>query len=223
LTAEEVMDRRLVTVPRGTSLRDAAGLFCRDQLSEAVVVDDLGRYLGMFCAADVVRWIVDGCAEARVDPGRTCPYQVKGRLLSGEETMICTLADGSCLFQAVQPITGGRHTDICMRAGTEEGPFGTVPGYMTTDPVTVRPQTPLSDLMRMMTSSRTDLLVVVDEQHRPVGTVSATDILAGLATSVGSASRDSGQSPRHRHRDHFQREEVQHIFPTTGGQPDCHS
>jgi CBS-domain-containing membrane protein len=33
-------------------------------------------------------------------------------------------------------------------------------------------------------------LIVVDEQHRPVGTVSCLDVLAALARPVGSAAGD---------------------------------
>jgi hypothetical protein len=45
-----------------------------------------------------------------------CPFQVKGRLLTGEEAVICKLAPGSCPFQDVRPTTGGRHTAVCLRS-----------------------------------------------------------------------------------------------------------
>jgi hypothetical protein len=42
-----------------------------------------------------------------------CPYQVKGRLLSGADAVICTRAPGSCPLQELRPMTGGRHTALC--------------------------------------------------------------------------------------------------------------
>jgi len=42
-----------------------------------------------------------------------CPYQVKGRLLTGEEAVICTKSEGSCPQQVMRPSTGGRHQAIC--------------------------------------------------------------------------------------------------------------
>jgi CBS domain-containing protein len=67
-----------------------------------------------------------------------------------------------------------------------------VPRYVTTDGVTVRPQTLLPDLIRKMSDSRIDCLVVTDEQERPVGTVSARDILAVIANGSEFSVGDSG-------------------------------
>lgn len=53
--------------------------------------------------------------------------------------------------------------------------------YMTRDPVTVEPTTPLSTLARLMLDAHIHRLVVVDREGRPIGIVSATDILAAVA------------------------------------------
>jgi CBS domain-containing protein len=92
---------------------------------------------------------------------------------------------------------------VCLRQGTEESPFGTMPPYMTTDVVTVRPQTPLPELMRRMIDSRLDRLVVVDEHQRPRGIVSATDILAAIANAGELALGDSGDGASKEHRSRF--------------------
>jgi CBS domain-containing protein len=53
--------------------------------------------------------------------------------------------------------------------------------YMTTDPVLARPQTGIVELARMMLDAHIHRVIVVDERQRPIGIVSATDILAAVA------------------------------------------
>jgi CBS-domain-containing membrane protein len=65
-------------------------------------------------------------------------------------------------------------------------PDAAVRRYMTADVVTVMPQTPLCALARRMLDAHIHRVIVVDEQHRPVGVVSSTDLLAALAHSDGT-------------------------------------
>jgi CBS domain-containing protein len=178
------MNRALVVIPRQMLVRNAVGLIRRTGVSAAPVVDEHGRYVGMLTPADVFRWVEAGCPETAVGPIRTCPYRVQGRLLNGGEAVICTLADGSCPFQAAQPITGGRHADICARRETEPSPFGTLSCHVTTDAITVRPTVLLLDLVRQMIDARADRIAVLDESDRPVGMVSATDALGAVAKAL---------------------------------------
>ena len=73
------------------------------------------------------RWraAVDHCGEQELAkhgtgggpeavPPPACPYRVKGRLLSGEDAVICTRVQGSCPLQELRPMTGGRHTAVCL-------------------------------------------------------------------------------------------------------------
>jgi CBS domain-containing protein len=86
-------------------------------------------------------------------------------------------ADGQCV--------GVLSATDCFRALGREGdaPFlaGPAKAYMTADPVTVAPGTPVRDLARMMLDAHIHRLIVVDERRRPVGVISSTDILAALA------------------------------------------
>lgn len=184
LTAGDVMNPHPIVVPQQMLLREASRILHQAGANEAAVVDEQGRCVGMLGPADILRWVETGRPETAVGSVQTCPYQARGQLLTRKEAVICTLADGSCPFQAVQPTTGGRHTELCMRQGGEESPFGTLPRYLTSDGVTVRTQTPFPDLMRRMFGCRINCLVVVDEHERPAGIVSAADILAGI-TNVG--------------------------------------
>jgi len=63
----------------------------------------------------------------------------------------------------------------------EEIPTDEVAQYMTRDPVTVGPATPVGQLARRMLDAHIHRVVVVDRQDHPVGVVSSTDILAAVA------------------------------------------
>jgi CBS-domain-containing membrane protein len=66
-------------------------------------------------------------------------------------------------------------------------PEDDVEQFMTTDPVTARPGTPLAELAQRMVDAHIHRLIVVDADDRPVGIVSSTDILAAVARSAQRA------------------------------------
>jgi len=159
------------------------------------VVDADGRCIGVLSGTDLVRWAEEQGRGAEDGPVPACRWQVKGRLLTGEGAVICTLAEGCCPLQTMRPTTGGRHTAICMeRSGilsdwqqvTESRSLpGSVRRYMTADVVTVGPETPLPELTRAMIDAHIHCIIVVDAEQRPIGVVSSTDVLA----AVGYADR----------------------------------
>lgn len=187
LTAAEMMNRHVPTVPLQMSIRQAVCLIDPDRFSEAVVVDEYGRCVGILSAADVFRWVGAGCPEAALKPAEECPYQVRGRLPTGGRALICVLAHGSCPYQASYPGLGGSHTEVCMRPENADSPFGAMSCYMTPEIVTVRPEAPLPELVRRILETRADRLFVLDECHRPVGVVSAIDVLHAVASLEGAA------------------------------------
>jgi CBS domain-containing protein len=63
-------------------------------------------------------------------------------------------------------------------------PVDEVRRFMTPDPVTARPATPLADLAQMMVDAHIHRVVVVDPDGRPMGIVSSTDVLAAVAMSA---------------------------------------
>jgi CBS-domain-containing membrane protein len=65
-------------------------------------------------------------------------------------------------------------------------PEDEVSQYMTADPVTVFPNAPIAELARMMTDAHIHRIIVVDNEGRPVGIVSSTDILAVVACAGGA-------------------------------------
>ena len=56
--------------------------------------------------------------------------------------------------------------------------------YMTEDVVTASPHMPLPELAQMMVDAHIHRIVVVDEESRPIGIVSSTDILAAMARAA---------------------------------------
>lgn len=192
LTAGDVMTRDVVRLAEGMPLRDAARLLHQGRVSGAPVVDEQGRCVGVLSSADFLRWAEQEGRGTETVPLPACPYQVKGRLLTGEEAVICTLAEGSCPLQVARPTTGGRHTMLCTLSrgglGERQAAFDDLPGdavgrYMTTDIVTIGPQTPLPRLARMMLDAHIHRVIVVDDAQRPIGVVSSTDLVAALAYS----------------------------------------
>jgi CBS domain-containing protein len=63
----------------------------------------------------------------------------------------------------------------------EQLPSEDVEQFMTSDPVLVRPDTPITDVARYMVDSHIHRVIVVDRQRRPIGIVSSTDLLACVA------------------------------------------
>jgi CBS domain-containing protein len=196
LTASDLMRRDVVTISQDTPLRAAAELFFRRQVGEAAVVDADGRCIGMLSATDLLRWALQGAGGPEDAPPPACPYQVKGRLLTGADAVICTLAEGNCPLQEVRPMSGGRRTALCqLREGvlsdwqqvSGDGHASAIRRYMTADVGTVGAEAPLSALARAVIDAHLHRIIVVDEQRRPIGTVSCLEVLAALARPVCSA------------------------------------
>jgi CBS-domain-containing membrane protein len=182
LTASDLMSRDVVTISQDAPLGAAVELFFRRQIDEAAVVDSEGRCVGALSASDLCRSLGEAAGGAE-DVPTACRYQVKGRLLTGEDGVICTLGEGSCPLQEVRPMKGGCHTAVCLLQG---GPVsgGHAPAavrrYVTADS-TVGAEAPLAALARAVSEGHAHCLIVVDDQHRPVGIVSCLDVLAALA------------------------------------------
>jgi CBS domain-containing membrane protein len=59
--------------------------------------------------------------------------------------------------------------------------------HMTADPVMVSPTTPIIEVAETMVDAHIHRVVVVDAEHRPVGIVSNTDIVAAVSRAVKAA------------------------------------
>jgi CBS domain-containing protein len=67
--------------------------------------------------------------------------------------------------------------------------------YMTMRPVTVAPPTLIGDLAQKMIDAHIHRVLVVDDQDRPQGIVTSTDVLAAVARAATQAAPDSERKP----------------------------
>lgn len=194
LTAEDVMSRTLVRLPEAMPLREAARLLLRNHVGGAPVVDAQGKCIGVLSATDFLRF-----AERRADTARptsapllvSCGFQAKHRTKDGKEVTLCLLPPGVCPVQMPWSGAAGEQLLICTEphcmfvdwqmVNLENIPEEEVRRFMTADPVTVRPDTTIRTLARMMIDAHIHRIIVVNDEQWPVGILSSTDLLAVLA------------------------------------------
>jgi len=66
----------------------------------------------------------------------------------------------------------------------EDLPANLVRRYMTANPVTVPPETPIGELAQKMVNAHIHRVIVVDKENRPLGIISSTDVLAAVANTA---------------------------------------
>jgi len=151
LTAADLMMSPVVTIPEGTSLRDAARLLSRSNITGAPVVDPAGRCIGVLSSSDfVTRAGAEGEEISFIAPW--------GEMIS-----------------------------------VEDSPDNEIRHYMTVQPVTVLPTTPVGELAQKMVDAHIHRVLVVGEHNRPCGIVSSTDVVAAVARAAQTASQEHEQ------------------------------
>jgi CBS domain-containing protein len=79
----------------------------------------------------------------------------------------------------------------------EDSPDEQIRRFLTAQPVTVAPVTPIGELAQKMVDAHIHRVLVVVEEDRPLGIVTSTDILAAVAQTNRRASRrGKGKSRR---------------------------
>lgn len=196
LTVDDLMSRDVVFLPETMPLRDAARLLVQSRVGGAPVVDATGKCVGVLSGIDFLH-----LAASREDASRpaapplpyTCSFQIKERTPDGKEVIRCTLPPGVCPLQISSP--GAEGEVICSQphcvltdwqmVKLEELPTDEVRQFMTPDPVTTKPDTPIRELARMMLDAHIHRVIVVDDKGKPIGIVSGTDVLAAVAYGGG--------------------------------------
>jgi CBS domain-containing protein len=166
----------------------------RNHVAGAPVVDAQGQCVGVLSAVDFLR-----LAANREDVTRptspplpvTCAFQAKHRRPDGSEVTLCTLPPGVCPIQVKHTGPGGEELLVCSQphcvlvdwqvVDIEKLPRDEVRQFMTPCPVTVRPDMAVRTLARIMADAHIHRIIVVDEEQKPLGVVSTTDVLAALA------------------------------------------
>ena len=198
LTAVDLMNPDVLQLPQDMAMGDAARLLVQKQIGGAPVVDAQGKCVGVLSATDFVRLAVKGADIAKLlSPPlpATCPFQVRHRFLGGEGLTLCALPPGVCPVQTRQRRPEGEELMVCsqphcvlsdwQQVEVEKLPTQEVRRFMTPDPVTARPATSIRALARMMIDAHIHRIIVVDDEQKPIGIVSNTDVLAALAYSGG--------------------------------------
>src|SRR6516164_1905321 len=70
----------------------------------------------------------------------------------------------------------------------DDSPDNEIRHYMTAQPVTVAPATPIGELAQKMVDAHIHRVLVVVDQSRPQGIVTSTDILAAVARAARTAA-----------------------------------
>jgi CBS domain-containing protein len=73
-----------------------------------------------------------------------------------------------------------------------ELPVDEVRRHMTADPVTVRTDTSVGQVARLMLDAHIHRVIVVDVQGRPIGIVSSTDLIAAIGQSESAGGVETG-------------------------------
>ncbi|HEY7310920.1 MAG TPA: CBS domain-containing protein [Gemmataceae bacterium] len=170
LAAQDLMNREVATIPRDMGMQAAARWLEQMRVSGAPVVDEDGRCVGVLSSADFV-----ACCAAN----RTRCSMHRAEANRGP----CTFPD--CVGSEWQMVNVGESGESLVR------------DHMTPDPATAPPETPIARLAQMMVDAQVHRLIIVDEQRRPLGIVSTTDIVAAVARAgVDEYFVDHGSKPK---------------------------
>jgi CBS domain-containing protein len=202
LTAADLISRPIVAVSPDLSLREAAHVLIRNRISGLPIVDKDGQCIGVLSATDLLR-ATEGPGGAIRLPSHplpiTCCFQEKHWGPPGGGVR-CTLPSGICPLQVQREGADGQRVLVCsdpccvladwqvVQSG--DTPADEVRHYMTAGPVTVPATTPIRELSRLMVDAHMHRVIVVDEERRPVGVVSSTDVLAAVAYADGNAGEE---------------------------------
>lgn len=199
MTAGDLMSRDLLVLRQDMPLREAARLLLLHQISGAPVVEPGGTCIGVLSITDLLRWTHHPIDSAAVRLGwqpQTCVYQIKELGPHDEEKVRCTLPAGVCCMQRKETGLEGEERVYCadphsvltdwQTVQVEDLPAEDVGAFMTSDPVLVMPETPVTELARHMINAHIHRLIVVDHRRVPIGIVSSTDILALIARAGAS-------------------------------------
>lgn len=156
LTAKDLMNSEVTLIPRDMGMQAAARRLGQMHISGAPVVDEQGRCVGVLSSND----FVSCCAANRT---RCAKHRTEANC-------------GPCMFP---DCVSSEWQMLPMTENVE----GMVRDLMSPDPVTATPETPIAQLAQMMMDAQIHRIIIVDNQHRPVGVVSTIDIVAALARS----------------------------------------
>jgi CBS domain-containing protein len=84
----------------------------------------------------------------------------------------------------VKPESDDRSAHSAWEMLEEDLPVNLVRRHMTANPVTVKPEMPIGELVQKMVDAHIHRVIVVDEENKPLGIITSTDILAAVANAA---------------------------------------
>lgn len=147
--AQNIMTAEPVCAEPSTTIRQLARLFEENDISGCPVVDQEGKVIGVVSKTDLIR----RCAEGTADVPPAYLYEV-----------VCEQGDGE----------GEGMGDL---ASPIPEPLICVQDFMTESAVTVPPTAQVHKVAALMAEKHIHRVVVVDEEHFPLGMITTLDIL----------------------------------------------
>lgn len=161
LTAHDIMTEKLVLLDESDTIQHAANLFRDLHISGAPVVDAGGKPIGLLSVTDIVPAVT---ARRSAKPASTAPQSREA-----EWQEICQILN-----------SGSR---------TEAGAGELVTKWMSRRLVSVRENTPLVAVARIMCDGHWHRVTVIDEAGRLKGIVSSMDVLAALVHAADEQAK----------------------------------
>lgn len=160
LSARDMMTEKLVVLHESDTIEHAAALFRDLAISGAPVVDAAGTPIGLLSVSDIVPAVAARMSAA--------PRKSRSPSREAEWAEICAL------------LTGGATRDAA-------GALEQVGSWMSRRLVSVREETSLADVARIMCDGHWHRLTVVDAEGKLRGIVSTMDVLAALVAIADEA------------------------------------
>jgi CBS domain-containing protein len=159
--ASDIMVRSVVTLKPSDTLADAAAVMLQEQISGAPVIDATGACVGVLSASGILG------AEDKV---------------AQERRKVAESSFWNSNLALPMSVYAGKLAEVREKiAPAAEQP---VERFMTSDLVSVTPDTPLRDVVENMINAHVHRVVVLGPERRLRGIVSTTDVLAALLRSV---------------------------------------
>ncbi|UCD74152.1 MAG: CBS domain-containing protein [Phycisphaerales bacterium] len=105
-------------------------------------------------------------------------------VINGNGRLVGVVSQTDMIHRCVEGPLGSRQDSIFaalaegLTADVDPEELGLVEDFMSEDPVTAHPDDPVADIAHAMAEEQVHRVVVVDGQDRPVGIVTALDMLA---------------------------------------------
>ena len=169
--AKDIMKKKVIKVARDTTLKDLAKLFESEHISGAPVVEDNDKLIGVVSGTDLVRF---NATHEKVAAAHESGGEEMGAYFQEDE-------EGGTDSNAGGEVFSGQNSDDLESKVVED--------IMTPWTISVRPDTPMVEIAKMMTERHIHRVFVTDGKSRLKGIVTTMDIVSLIADVCGKEER----------------------------------